>query len=357
MITKTIKSRIQQKHDIEANWVKAVNFIPMIGELIVYDPDASHNESRLKIGDGQTLVNNLPFAGSGSGGMVDLDITDQVELVAVRDSSDEFSASAFYIDLPFHCSSVKLSFSRSLQSGPYWIWSDIVITNEAKTYASSEDLNYPGSETQTLQFQLVSNNRIVIKHTDFNIEANAYAIDRLIVPVTNESSTTNLSERISALESKSDFKFKGTAINLQQTGNYEHMYNDQYGVYEDHYKGSFTLFDYINPKTEQITGLIINRTFIPMAQVYFLKNSNTSFSIIFNGLNGEPLGLRSLTIDNITISGAEYAGTNMSYSITCTYDLVPGYYYDGTQTLDTEWTIGFQYSNISLVSPYPEVQY
>ena len=61
MVTKTIKSRIQQKHDIEANWIKAVNFIPMMGELIVYDPDASHDECRLKIGDGQTLVNNLPF--------------------------------------------------------------------------------------------------------------------------------------------------------------------------------------------------------------------------------------------------------------------------------------------------------
>ena len=119
----------------------------MISELIVYDPDASHDECRLKIGDGQTLVNDLPFAGGGSGGMVDLDITGQVELFAVRDSSDEFSARAFYIDLPFHCSSVKLSFSRSLQIGPYWIWSDIVITNEAKTYASSEDLNYPGHET------------------------------------------------------------------------------------------------------------------------------------------------------------------------------------------------------------------
>ena len=132
------------------------------------------------------------------------------------------------------------------------------------------------------------------------------------------------------------------------------MYNDQYGVSEDHYKGSFTLFDYINPKTEQITGLIINRTFIPMAQVYFLKNSNTSFSIIFNGVFGEPLGLRSLTIDNITISGAEYAGTSMSYSITCTYDLVPGQYMG---TLMKDWTIGFQYRDISLVSPYPEVQY
>ena len=62
MIIKNINGRIQHKHDIEENWLKATNFIPLIGELIVYDPDSSHTDARLKIGDGQTLVNDLPFA-------------------------------------------------------------------------------------------------------------------------------------------------------------------------------------------------------------------------------------------------------------------------------------------------------
>lgn len=58
---KNINSRIQHKHDTEANWLKATNFIPKIGELIIYDPDDNYKYSRLKIGDGETLVNNLPF--------------------------------------------------------------------------------------------------------------------------------------------------------------------------------------------------------------------------------------------------------------------------------------------------------
>jgi hypothetical protein len=31
--------RQQQRHDIETNWEKAVNFIPKAAEIIVYDPD------------------------------------------------------------------------------------------------------------------------------------------------------------------------------------------------------------------------------------------------------------------------------------------------------------------------------
>ena len=58
---KTMNARLQQKHDIEANWLKAVNFIPKDGEIIVYDVDDTHNLPRLKIGDGITNVNTLPF--------------------------------------------------------------------------------------------------------------------------------------------------------------------------------------------------------------------------------------------------------------------------------------------------------
>lgn len=64
---KKIPSRIQQKHDVAANWAKATNFIPKKGEIIIYDAEynASGEETqpvRFKIGDGSKTVNNLPFA-------------------------------------------------------------------------------------------------------------------------------------------------------------------------------------------------------------------------------------------------------------------------------------------------------
>lgn len=66
----TLKSlRIIHKHDIEENWNKANNFAPLLGEIIVYDPDTTHPNPRYKIGiwDGKSektqdmLVMNLPF--------------------------------------------------------------------------------------------------------------------------------------------------------------------------------------------------------------------------------------------------------------------------------------------------------
>lgn len=61
---KTINSRIQHKHDVEANWIKAESFIPKDGELIIYDPDETHAYKRLKFGDGVTTVALLPFFGN-----------------------------------------------------------------------------------------------------------------------------------------------------------------------------------------------------------------------------------------------------------------------------------------------------
>lgn len=62
---KHINSRIQHKHDIEANWLKATTFIPKQGELIIYDIDDNYNYERVKVGDGVSNVNTLPFITDG----------------------------------------------------------------------------------------------------------------------------------------------------------------------------------------------------------------------------------------------------------------------------------------------------
>ena len=61
MANQEFYSRIIHKHDTEENWIKATNFIPKQGEIIVYDIDNNHNYERIKIGDGTTKVNTLPF--------------------------------------------------------------------------------------------------------------------------------------------------------------------------------------------------------------------------------------------------------------------------------------------------------
>lgn len=81
---KSIQTRVQNKHDIEAHWLMAASFVPLAGELIIYDAetketfDAAYARlsdeqkaalgrttpityARAKVGDGKTLVNVLPF--------------------------------------------------------------------------------------------------------------------------------------------------------------------------------------------------------------------------------------------------------------------------------------------------------
>lgn len=63
-----MKERLTLKHDIAANWKKAVNFVPLAGEIIIYDgivEDDKYIEiPKLKIGDGKTKLNDLPFVES-----------------------------------------------------------------------------------------------------------------------------------------------------------------------------------------------------------------------------------------------------------------------------------------------------
>jgi hypothetical protein len=79
MAQKTTKTRIQQKRELEADWLKATSFVPLAGELIVYLAESDTDElptgrttpykyPRFKVGDGVTTVTNLPFSHDGTVG-------------------------------------------------------------------------------------------------------------------------------------------------------------------------------------------------------------------------------------------------------------------------------------------------
>ena len=50
-----IKENTIIKTDTMENWAKAKNFIPKVNEIIIY------SDAGMKIGDGKTKVNELPF--------------------------------------------------------------------------------------------------------------------------------------------------------------------------------------------------------------------------------------------------------------------------------------------------------
>lgn len=93
--TNTLTSRIRLKADTEANWT-AHPIIPLAGELIIYSADATHSYTRLKVGDGTTNVNALPFIDSGTINGEEVEIAKYASFSAfpARGSEDKL-----YIDL------------------------------------------------------------------------------------------------------------------------------------------------------------------------------------------------------------------------------------------------------------------
>lgn len=66
-MSKQFNTRIQHKIDTYENWSKAENFIPLLGELVIYTTnEKGEAETKIKIGDGTTNVNDLEFAVAGS---------------------------------------------------------------------------------------------------------------------------------------------------------------------------------------------------------------------------------------------------------------------------------------------------
>lgn len=67
MANKILQARTTQKIDTSENWAKAINFVPLNGEIIIYS-----DTKQIKVGDGVTNVNDLEFYSSTGGSGVEL---------------------------------------------------------------------------------------------------------------------------------------------------------------------------------------------------------------------------------------------------------------------------------------------
>ena len=56
-----LNSRVINKHDVEVNWNRVSTFVPLAGEIIVYDVDNNDSYERFKVGDGTHALIELPF--------------------------------------------------------------------------------------------------------------------------------------------------------------------------------------------------------------------------------------------------------------------------------------------------------
>jgi hypothetical protein len=105
---KKVQTRIQNKHDLEINWNKA-SFIPLAGELIIYEKEVDrqgntltmlvdglvvpalpegrstpYTYERFKVGDGIKQINDLPF-------VVEEITSEEIEALFQEVFSEEFT--------------------------------------------------------------------------------------------------------------------------------------------------------------------------------------------------------------------------------------------------------------------------
>ena len=80
-----LQARIQSKHDTTANWDKAVGFIPLPGEIIIYDDWQTKTYTVEEYGETVTKTVNIPNIKIGTGnayvqdlGFVSDDLRDQL---------------------------------------------------------------------------------------------------------------------------------------------------------------------------------------------------------------------------------------------------------------------------------------
>lgn len=87
-LTKQLKTRIIHKHKTEAEWrldvydadgnLRDNPFVPLDGELIIFDPEEEGGQKRFKFGDGETNVIDLPFNTQSYNDLLDRPFYDSV---------------------------------------------------------------------------------------------------------------------------------------------------------------------------------------------------------------------------------------------------------------------------------------
>lgn len=221
MSTDTIvKSRLINKHDIEANWLKAVNFKPLAGELIVYDIDENYPYQRIKIGDGSTLIADLPFVNIPIVDVSDEFITNDIDAFLYHNGQKNFYDDINYIvhvvnelpEVPAKDDTVMALYlirsSRELYGYSYdeqdWISVDVPpeFTVSHESLAINPDVLYlvirdlhESLNTDILYRSIESGNLYYIKNNHFTSLANASDIDSLrsqLAPVALSGSFNDL---------------------------------------------------------------------------------------------------------------------------------------------------------------------
>ena len=186
MSEKKIKARLQQKHDTSANWALATNFKPKAGELIIYD-----DLKKMKVGDGETLVNNLPFLSAD----VSQDLNNYVNLTGNQTIS---GTKTFTGDITVDGGTFKVSKTDSANKTMSAVYGSNAITYTPYGSTSQKLISLPSSDgTIALTKDIPSISNLVTTNTDQTISGTKTFTSHVVVANAND------------LQNKTDYEYSG----------------------------------------------------------------------------------------------------------------------------------------------------
>ena len=158
MPEKFLNTRIKHKHDTEANWLLATNFTPLNGEIIIYDEDDNYDYKRIKIGNGETLVSNLPF--------IDKEIIDHINDIGIHVTPEEKETwSSISLDgyaTENYVNNLYKKLNSNTTLGFYCIEDVEIITNDtSKIYPANSNVEIKFIEGDVFEIVPTSNNSIL----------------------------------------------------------------------------------------------------------------------------------------------------------------------------------------------------
>jgi hypothetical protein len=144
------------------------------------------------------------------------------------------------------------------------------------------------------------------------------------------------------------YSFKGQTIDFKGIASSSDVSGGGYCTY---YSGTFTIRVEVDPKTEKLEGLVVNKTFFPLSDLY---DSSNNFAVIFHDYSfgaDVPVGLTKLTITNISVQNQDNI---LYYNINCSYTFTQ----DSYSKLSSVWAVGGQITSITTsIGSYSEVHY
>ena len=141
MSEKIIKSRMQQKHDTETNWDKAVNFVPKPGEILIYDADETYNYQRMKIGNGQNNPHDLPFLKAESTLEVDPGLTQPGQAADAEAVGNELTNLQNALDSSLPIILTQREYEQLIEDGAIIVDEEIITYDPNRIYMIKRFIN------------------------------------------------------------------------------------------------------------------------------------------------------------------------------------------------------------------------